>query len=902
MRWIVLVLCAFLLACCSDDVASSHSSQQSFLQEDSRHAGMMLVSAKDSSVKLGSRLVAGFTYNFSIDRHEVSCEEYSKYIKKAHCEKSELPVTDVTFFDAVLFANEKSKAENLDTAYTYTGTSFDSEGHCTRLVGYEFHADRDAYRLPTEAEWTLAAMQSWDPQNAWTAENSDYALHASCSADTLNGFCDFAGNAMEWVNDWMGELRDTAVVNYAGAPDGGNIGERVVKGGSHRNDAAYITLENRGDVYTVTSSTRAHYVGFRLAFGKIPDAVWIGRGGGVITQPVNVLLTSSQLKSHTKTHLNKLVFRNDETGHVAFVNFASGKPIVKEIENLADAYHPTLSPDGKYVAFSTKFEGISGESELYVQNVESSQATKVKLDVESAAIPRWRVVDADTEIVYVTSAANNSDEDSWKKASTWSVPFANGKFGTPKKLFDGSFNGGVSGDGKLAVSGARLLRANVGGKNETWYDKEQACNASLSEISKRTLFLDFGGNTGKEFAGEKYGTHEQILIADSTGKLVQMIPAPQGYAFDHTEWVRNSSNLIIATLTDASGAHSKVVLLDTRDSSIVEIATGAELWHPDLWTGIIQDFETSLDVDSAGMYELDSPFEGDMSPMKTRYDLEMLYAYRDSINVLVSGSSRPWAGINPLVLNKSQGVFSINAANPAVDLSVAKRILFRYGANLLPKLKVVVVSLDLDIQFWRHYDTPSFWDYICLKSPGFVYDEAHDFWREGYPKGLYELTRDSYGSDEQNRQDEQGKLGYKYTPDEGWQGNPIFADSTNMDAEKPSPEEVLIAEIEDLVKEAESKGLYFIGVIFPQSPDYKETGAFGKYGLRRSTAEKMIKMLRSYEEKYPHFRLMDENKMGNHDYGDEMAYNYDHLSHKGADKLTGRLDSLIQTLNIDWDK
>lgn len=42
--------------------------------------------------------------------------------------------------------------------------------------------------------------------------------------------------------------------------------------------------------------------------------------------------------------------------------------------------------------------------------------------------------------------------------------------------------------------------------------------------------------------------------------------------------------------------------------------------------------------------------------------------------------------------------------------------------------------------------------------------------------------------------------------------------------------------------------------------------------------------------------------MGMHDYDDEMAFNCDHLSYKGAEKLTKRLDSLIQTLNIEWNK
>ena len=895
MKWILSALCFSFFICCSDN---SSSPQNPFLRNDKEHAGMVFIKASDSLITLGSIQTVEFTYDFSIDKHEVTCGEYAKFIKNSNCENSEIPVTNVTFFDAILFANEKSKNENLDTAYSYTDATFDSEGHCTSLAGYAFHAEADAYRLPTEAEWVLAASQKWDPEKSWNAENSDFILHKPCTveAEKKSNFCDFAGNAMEWVNDWMGVFHDTTIANYVGAPDGGNIGERIVKGGSYRNAIAELSIDKRGDIYTVTSSTKADYVGFRLAFGKIPNAVWISNTGKISTQPISVVTSSAQLKKFTGTYHNKLVFRNDETGNIAYINFANGIPRVREIEDSIDAYHPALSPDGKFVAFSTKYEGIPGKSELYVRSLNADDTNKIKLDVKSAAIPRWRIVDADTEIVYVTSADVNSDEASWKKASTWSVPFTNGKFGTPKKLFDGTFNGGVSADGKLAVSGARLLRVNKNGKNETWYNKEQACNASFSDSTKQTLFLDFSGNTGKKFSGKKYATHEQILIADSTGKLVKMIPAPKGNTFDHTEWVQTNRKLATATLSNADGAHPQIVLVSTRDSSTIEMVNGAELWHPDLWTGKRQNFETTLNIDSAGMYELNNPFTGDLSPMNTRYDLELLFKYRDSINVLISGSSRSWNGIDPLLLNKSKAkIFSINTANAAVDLSVAKKIMLNYGVNFLPKLKIAVVSLDLDILFWRHKDMANFWNLIYLTSIGFVYDQLHDFWPDGYPKGLYELTRDSYGENEDIRKEEHKRLGHKYAEVDGWNGSPVHVDTTQMD-DTLHQDKILLEEIEEFIKEAEAKNIYLIGVIFPQSPGYKETGAFGRYGLRRSVATKMIKKLHKFEETYPHFRLMDENKMGDHDYDDEMAINCDHLSYKGAEKLTKRLDSLIQTL------
>ena len=133
-RLSAIALFASLLIGCSDSVTSSNDSNTIFVNKDENHAGMMLVTAKTSSTQMGSKLTVHFSYDFSIDKHEVTCGDYAKQIK-TNCDNSELPITNVTFFDAVLFANKKSKAEKLDTAYSYTSATFDSEGHCTDLIG-----------------------------------------------------------------------------------------------------------------------------------------------------------------------------------------------------------------------------------------------------------------------------------------------------------------------------------------------------------------------------------------------------------------------------------------------------------------------------------------------------------------------------------------------------------------------------------------------------------------------------------------------------------------------------------------------------------------------------------------------------------------------------------------------
>jgi formylglycine-generating enzyme required for sulfatase activity len=162
------------------------------------------------------------------------------------------PVETVTWFDAVLYCNKRSKHDGKDTVYSFRAITKDSIW-CTDLMNIAADFSKSGYRLPTEAEWEYACRagsttdyywgQSYPPQT--TADTAQISTHAWWYYNSPNstqpvatkppnalGLYDMSGNVWQWCNDWYGSYSSGSQTDPMGAASGSF---RVLRGGSWYN-------------------------------------------------------------------------------------------------------------------------------------------------------------------------------------------------------------------------------------------------------------------------------------------------------------------------------------------------------------------------------------------------------------------------------------------------------------------------------------------------------------------------------------------------------------------------------------------------------------------------------------------------------------------------------------------
>jgi uncharacterized protein (TIGR02171 family) len=872
-------------------------------------------------------MLTTFTYDFWMDTTEITQKEFFDITGRhpvpdssAYGIGDHYPVYFVSWFDAVLFCNARSKIERLDTVYVYSGKKSLSNGNVYDLTGLYNNFACNGYRLPTESEWEYAARgassllpfassadSSMADADAWYARNSSGTTHpVATKAPNSSGLYDMTGNVFEWTNDWKGLYDSVPIVNPLGAPQPGKEFEKVVKGGSFNYDMAYLRPSHRSSTYPTIPSSTNEYVGFRCAATAIPQGQYMGAVTRNFTpNPVLIRTGGTELRSFLNALKAKLVFVNVSNNYrtLCFVDFSINFPSVKQFPDDTDVYAPALSPDGRYAAYCSRDVGLSGPSKITVRPVDSAVSPRSIVASDSAYIPRWWIdpMNGDTCIIFTNSAMANSSP-LWQSTKTFKQKIKGGvPFNFPVELpTGGGYHDGISRDGRFSVTGyTRLMARDLSAGQEqqlfqpTHNGKDadgstQVCNASISPetgSALRCMFLDFGYPKTSSVTNCSYGVHQFLFVATLQDSITRCFNVPTNEkTWDYPAWSNTAGYAVSSARGPSDQAHA-IYLINLEKGLYLPVIEGTELQQSSVWVGDIIPNPSGFPLDSIGRYEtpLSSGYQAQLSGK-----LLIFWQRCDSLEAAIIGSSQAANGFDPRCIS---GMKCFNFATAGGDLLGQKNMLLKYLLPHCPRLKVVCSSLD--IGWLGNVDGDFSWKKGIGQSFGYAYDSTHGFWKNGVTDDFKAVMR---AIPAPIYWDTLLLLGFALSTCSGWGDSTpqcVLPQAWTVHDDAATQN---IKSIEMMADSLRHKNVHWIMIDFPVSPHYKNTAYYSLWGPQWQTALDIQQKLLELEKSNPYFHFYNANMNGNHDYTEAEAQDENHLCSIGAQKLGNRVDSLIHTI------
>jgi hypothetical protein len=779
---------------------------------------------------------------------------------------------------------------------------------------------KNGYRLPTESEWEFAAREassnlpyefSGDTSDAklaaWYTSNSSGVTHPTgLLRPNRLGLHDLAGNVFEWTADWKGPYYAKSIINSLGALQPNAQYERVIKGGAFNYGYRNLRASRRSATYSTTASSATEYIGFRCARGVINGGSFI-TGDILVFLPNSVDLQISDASAIFGTRNVKLAVVN-VTGEryrtLCFVDFSGSHPMIKEYLDETSVYYPTISPDGKFVAFCTKNEGFSGKSSIFIRSLDSLHSPEINVGFDSAYVPRWWIdrKTLDTFLIFTNSAIPNNNG-VWSLGSTFIQKISHGKpVGARQTLYaSGSFHDGLSTDRRYLITGyTKLLVYDLStgtlrqiflspGNGKDSMGSTQVCNVSVSPDTLQTdrcIFLDFGCFPNLNvLTGDTYGIHQYIFMSDFSGKVVKWYKYPsEENEWDNPSW-SNCTKFAIAATRNFAGQATQVYALDLDRSAYTKILTGAELSQPNIWLDPFSAPSGGIDIDSFGIYH--DPIVHSLQYCFSNR-MHFFWQFKDTIQIAFLGSSHTELAVRPELMTHRGAVnLAVAGYNMARSIYIARN----YVLNQCPKIKIIGFDITLG-DMVADFDQDPITFASITQSIGGRYDAHHDFWKSGLPADFAATVAHlPYPA----VYDPANPLGSGNAPCDGWGGDNLESVNSTVHADDPQ----CIVNINRLRSFADSLAalnVHLVVYLTPESPAYKSLNVCGRFGPSIDEGKKMLQMLQLMETTNPWFHVYDMNLWGNHDYTSEEACNGDHLCSTGAAKFSLRMDSIITTI------
>jgi hypothetical protein len=618
---------------------------------------------------------------------------------------------------------------------------------------------------------------------------------------------------------------------------------------------------------------------------------------------------SSDLRSFLLMSEAKLVFVNVTGSNrtLCYVDFSSMFPYVMEYLDDRSVYDPTISPDGRYVAYCSRNEGQTGAGRISIRSLDSLHTRIVQLSADSGYLPRWWINpgNGDTDIVYTNSGIDDNNP-MWSGTRTYVQKMSGGMPAAgvvPVEIVnDGSYHDGLSVNGRYAVTGfTRLKRRDMvsGSDSQLFVSPQngkatddgsslQVCNVSMSPDrgdSVRCMFLDFGYSGRSTVTGGSYGVHEYLFVGDMAGRILEYMRCPSGeQSWDGVEW-SNQVRFGVGCGRNGAGQAHAVYAIDLEKTNSKPLVTGTEIQQPYL----LADHSISNELDSLGRYN-DPSIGGDpQTVLATK--LLMFWRFVDSLEIAVIGSSQALFGFDPGIFAR-EGLTALNMASPVGDLHMQSDIILNYLLKHCPDLKIICSSVDVG---WLNVPNGDHsWSKGVGQSNGYKFDSCHDFWSAGVPRYFYEIINQVPFAYPLNISD----LGFLAEVPQGWGdslppnmgGNTLTWDTSDVNYRHN------LATIGMLADTLRLRRIHWIMINFPSSPNYKNTSAYTPFGPSRPTGHAIISDIKKLDAANDYFDVYDANNDGDHDYGDTDAADFNHLSVYGAAKLTGRIKVKIDSI------